>query len=103
MAQDPEGSREGSASGSMADCQRARATRGRGRARYPATRTPAGPHWPRGRGAHRPAFSRLAAYWQVGNLKLAMRVLQLKVPLALRYSLVYQKVQSSTGSTVMAL
>ena len=40
---------------------------------------------------------------QPGNLKEAMRVLQLNVPVAFRYSLVYQKVQSSTGSTVMAL
>jgi len=40
---------------------------------------------------------------QVGNLKFAMRVLQLKVPFALMYSCVYQKVQSSTGSTCMAL
>ena len=38
-----------------------------------------------------------------GNLKLAMRVFQLNVPLVFIYSLVYQKVQSSTGSTVMAL
>lgn len=38
-----------------------------------------------------------------GNLKFAMRVLQLKVPLLLMYSCVYQKVQSSTGSTCMAL
>ena len=40
---------------------------------------------------------------QVGNLKFAMRVFQLKVPLVLMYSCVYQKVQSSTGSTCMAL
>ena len=39
----------------------------------------------------------------MANLKFAIRVLQLNVPLAFRYSLVYQKVQSSTGSTVMAL
>lgn len=45
----------------------------------------------------------LAGYWQPGNLKEAIRVLQLKEPLAFKYSLVYQKVQSSTGSTVMAL
>jgi hypothetical protein len=32
-----------------------------------------------------------------------MRVFQLKLPLAARYSVVYQKVQSSTGSTLMAL
>ena len=40
---------------------------------------------------------------QVGNLKLAMRVFQLKLPVVFMYSCVYQKVQSSTGSTVMAL
>lgn len=40
---------------------------------------------------------------QLANLKFAMRVLQLNVPFAFRYSVVYQKVQSSTGSTVMAL
>ena len=33
----------------------------------------------------------------------AMRVLQLKVPLFIRYSVVYQNVQSSTGSTLMLL
>jgi hypothetical protein len=42
-------------------------------------------------------------YWQPGNLKLAILVLQLNVPFVFRYSFVYQKVQSSTGSTVMAL
>jgi hypothetical protein len=40
---------------------------------------------------------------QLENLKFAMRVLQLNVPLVFRYSVVYQKVQSSVGSTVMAL
>ena len=40
---------------------------------------------------------------QLGNLKFAMRVFQLKVPLVLMYSCVYQNVQSSTGSTCMAL
>ena len=40
---------------------------------------------------------------QLGKLKLTMRVFQLKVPLVFMYSWVYQKVQSSTGSTVMAL
>ena len=40
---------------------------------------------------------------QFGSLKEPMRVLQLKLPVAFRYSLVYQKVQSSTGSTVIAL
>ncbi len=44
-----------------------------------------------------------ATYTQPGNLKDAMRVLQLKVPLLFKYSVVYQKVQSSTGSTVMLL
>jgi hypothetical protein len=39
----------------------------------------------------------------VGNLKLAMRVFQLNVPVVFRYSCVYQNVQSSTGSTCMAL
>ena len=39
----------------------------------------------------------------VGNLKLAIRVLQLNVPVVFKYSCVYQKVQSSTGSTCMAL
>src|SRR5579862_4591644 len=38
-----------------------------------------------------------------GNLKFAMRVFQLKVPLVLMYSCVYQKVQSSAGSTCIAL
>ena len=40
---------------------------------------------------------------QLGKLKLAMRVFQLKVPLDWMYSFVYQKVQSSTGSTCIAL
>jgi len=40
---------------------------------------------------------------QFANLKDAMRVLQLNEPLAGRYSVVYQKVQSSTGSTLMLL
>ena len=40
---------------------------------------------------------------QLGNLKFAMRVFQLKVPLVFMYSCVYQNVQSSTGSTCMAL
>lgn len=35
------------------------------------------------------------------NLKFAMRVLQLNVPLVLRYSVVYHMVQSSVGSTLM--
>ena len=40
---------------------------------------------------------------QLGNLKFAMRVFQLKVPLVFMYSWVYQNVQSSTGSICMAL
>ena len=40
---------------------------------------------------------------QFENLKFAMRVLQLNEPVVLSYSCVYQKVQSSTGSTCMAL
>jgi hypothetical protein len=40
---------------------------------------------------------------QEGNLKEAMRVFQLKLPLAGMYWLVYQKVQPSLGSTCMAL
>lgn len=40
---------------------------------------------------------------QPGNLKLAMRVFQLKLPVVTMYSSVNQKVQSSTGSTCMAL
>ena len=36
-----------------------------------------------------------------GNLNRVISVLQLKVPLLLRYSLVYQNVQSSTGSTLI--
>jgi hypothetical protein len=40
---------------------------------------------------------------QLGNLKDAMRVLQLKLPVVLRSSLVYQKVQSSTGSMLIVL
>ena len=40
---------------------------------------------------------------QLSNLKLAMRVLQLKLPFALMYSCVYQNVQSSAGSMVMEL
>jgi hypothetical protein len=38
-----------------------------------------------------------------GNLKLAIRVFQLKLPVAFMYSSVNQKVQSSTGSTCIAL
>jgi len=53
---------------------------------------------PGGRGA-----STRNAYWQVGNLNDASRVFQLNEPVVFRYSLVYQNVQSSTGSTVIAL
>ena len=56
--------------------------------------TPEGPWRP---------LRRCTGYWQIGILKLAMRVLQLKVPLLLRYSVVNQNVQPSTGSTLMAL
>jgi hypothetical protein len=47
--------------------------------------------------------TRESVYWQPGNLNDAMRVFQLNEPVFFRYSVVYQKVQSSTGSTVMAL
>lgn len=40
---------------------------------------------------------------QPANLKFAMRVFQLKEPVVFMYSVVYQNVQSSTGSMVMAL
>src|SRR3989442_7788758 len=40
---------------------------------------------------------------QLANLKVPTRVCQLKVPFAFRYSVVYQKVQSSVGSTNMEL
>src|SRR5438552_5398890 len=40
---------------------------------------------------------------QFANLKVPTRVCQLKVPLAVRYSVVYQKVQSSTGSIAIEL
>src|ERR1041384_3468561 len=43
------------------------------------------------------------AFGQPGSLKLLMRVFQLKLPFAFKYSSVYQKVQSSTGSTDMVL
>jgi hypothetical protein len=38
---------------------------------------------------------------QFANVNVPMRVLQLNVPLAFRYSFAYQKVQSSTGSTAI--
>ncbi len=40
---------------------------------------------------------------QLANLKFAMRVAQLNEPVVFMYSCVYQKVQSSTGSTCIAL
>ena len=40
---------------------------------------------------------------QPGNLNVPMRVLQLKLPVVFRYWFVYQNVQSSTGSIVIAL
>jgi hypothetical protein len=45
--------------------------------------------------------SLLAAAPQPGNLKAPIRVCQLKAPFAERYSVVYQKVQSSLGSTAI--
>ncbi len=42
-------------------------------------------------------------HWQLAKRNEPIRVLQLKAPLNVRYSLVYQNVQSSTGSTLMAL
>ena len=42
-------------------------------------------------------------YWQPENLNDANRVLQLNAPFAFRYSVVYQNVQSSTGSIDIAL
>ena len=40
---------------------------------------------------------------QFANLKVPTRVCQLKVPLAVRYSVVYQNVQSSVGSSASEL
>ena len=40
---------------------------------------------------------------QFENLKLAISVLQLKLPFAFKYSVVYQRVQSSTGSMLKLL
>src|SRR5579859_4366504 len=40
---------------------------------------------------------------QLGKMRFAMRVFQLNLPFDSMYSCVYQKVQSSTGSTDMAL
>ena len=47
--------------------------------------------------------SGVAVVPQPGNLKLAMRVFQLKLPVVFMYSSVNQKVQSSTGSICIAL
>ena len=44
--------------------------------------------------------SGVAAAPQLANLKLAMRVFQLKEPVVFMYSVVNQKVQSSFGSTL---
>ncbi len=44
-----------------------------------------------------------AVYMHPGNLNLAMRVFQLNLPLDCKYSVVYQKVQSSPGSMLMLL
>src|SRR5207244_1461047 len=55
------------------------------------------------RGRRRSPRPGVIIHWQPGNLKLEIQVLQLKVPLDFRYSVVYQNVQSSTGSTVLAL
>src|SRR5438874_11024161 len=40
---------------------------------------------------------------QLANLNVPTRVCQLNVPLAVRYSVVYQKVQSSVGSIAIEL
>jgi len=42
-------------------------------------------------------------YWQPGNLTLEIRVDQLNDPVVFRYSVVNQNVQSSDGSTAIAL
>ena len=55
------------------------------------------PH-PKARQAPWPA-SRAQVYKQPGSLKLLIQVFQLNEPVVLMYSLVAQKVQSSTGST----
>ena len=57
--------------------------------------------WLAGLGAMEKSFA--AATPQPGSLNEPMRVFQLKLPLAGMYSLVYQKVQPSTGSIVIAL
>jgi hypothetical protein len=47
--------------------------------------------------------SGVAVVPQFGNLKFAIRVFQLKLPVVFMYSSVNQKVQSSTGSICIAL
>jgi hypothetical protein len=54
-------------------------------------------------GAAESEKSGVAGLTQLGNLKLAIRVFQLKIPVFFIYSVVNQKVQSSAGSTCMAL
>ena|SRR5438128_10953847 len=49
------------------------------------------------------SFQGGAVYWQLENLKDAIRVFQFFDPSVIKYSFVYQKVQSSAGSTLMAL
>jgi len=51
----------------------------------------------------RPALQLCHIYWQLFSLNDPIRVCQLKVPFVVRYSFVYQNVQSSAGSTVIAL
>lgn len=58
---------------------------------------------PAGAGVGGTCPGRLRRHWQPGYLNDAMRVDQLNEPFVLMYSFVYQKVQSSTGSTVIAL
>ncbi len=48
-------------------------------------------------------FSCVAGALHDGNLKDAMRVRQLNLPSVCTYSVVYQNVQSSSGSTLMLL
>lgn len=47
------------------------------------------------------AIAKSGAAEHPANVKFAMRVLQLNVPLAFRYSVVYHIVQSSTGSILI--
>ncbi len=57
----------------------------------------------RSRAGARLRVREIDSYGQPGNLKLAIRVDQLNVPLVFRYSVVYQKVHWSTGSIARAL